>query len=155
MSNRSYDVAFHLLAWKFVKRLGKAETCERFGDAMSNGSHHNHLPYVSLEIRERRKGIYFEGKDMYCHRSKMWELFCFIYIPLSTISKWVSGVCWYVQVNERDFHIAVLAIEVFRCFTLSISSSFSAGVLTIWWLPLSELSASQCASYHADFTQSI
>jgi len=39
---------------------------------------------------------------------------------------------------RENFYTALLAIEVFGCFTLGVSSSFSAGVLTIWWLPLSE-----------------
>ena len=33
-----------LLAWKFVKKLGKAEKGAGFGDAMSNGSHDNPPP---------------------------------------------------------------------------------------------------------------
>ena len=64
--------AFCLLAWNFVKKLGKAEKRVGFGDAMSNGSHDNPPLYVSFEVGERRK---------------MRELFCFIYIPVSTISK--------------------------------------------------------------------
>ena len=54
--------AFRLLAWNFVKNLGKAGKRAGFGDAMSNGSHDNPPPYVSFEVRKRRGGIYFEEK---------------------------------------------------------------------------------------------
>jgi len=36
---------------------------------------------------------------------------------------------------RANFHTPLLAIAVFECLTLGVSSSFSAGVLTIWWLP--------------------
>ena len=57
--------AFHLLEWKFVKKLEKAEKSTGFGDAMSNGSHDN-PPYVNFEVRERREYT-LKRQDMCCY----------------------------------------------------------------------------------------
>jgi len=70
-----------------VKRLGKEEKRAGFGDAMSNGSHGNPALCVNFEVREGRSEYSLKRKYMCCHESKMQELFCFIYIPVSIISK--------------------------------------------------------------------
>jgi len=78
ISNRSCDLAFYLLAWKFVKRVGKEEIRGGFRYAISDESYNNPLLYLSFKIQERRKGIYLKGKDMCCDRSNTRDVFFYV-----------------------------------------------------------------------------
>ena len=66
--------AFCLLAWKFVKELGKAEKRAGFGDAMSNGSLDSPPPMLASRSVKCEREYTSKRKDMCCDQGKMREL---------------------------------------------------------------------------------
>jgi len=59
--------AFCFLAWKFVKKGGKAEKHGGFGDGMSNGSHDNPpSPMLASRSRKGAREYTLKRKDICC-----------------------------------------------------------------------------------------